>query len=69
MYLLYLDTEELCRLNNGAELADAWKGLTAGPSGQAPGKGRLVSETGLFQDLFLEMSDGESTVRYPLFSR
>ena len=69
MYLLYLDTEELCRLNHGAELADAWKGLTAGPSGQAPGKGRLMSETGLFQDLFLEMSDGENTVRYALFSR
>ena len=73
MYLLLADSGELYRTDGGERMAEIFESLErqAGLSGDSQGKSPesmvLVSETGLLQDLAIEITGRGGTVLCPLF--
>ena len=70
-YLLLLDSQELYRTDDGFQMLETLEGLAAEhqvQTGTEDGQSRLVSDTGRFQNLELEVTGENGTrERFPLF--
>lgn len=70
-YLLLLDSQELYRTDDGFQMLETLEELEAEHQvqmGMEDGQSRLVSDTGRFQDLELEVTGENGTrERFPLF--
>ena len=73
MYRLLADSGGLYRTDDGGRMAEAFEslerqaGLSGDSQGESPESMVLVSETGLLQDLAIEITGRGGTVLCPLF--